>query len=84
MTIKTDKALSQEGRSAFIILTGKPRGKKLLRRPRHRWEHNIRIDLKEIGVNVRNWIVTAQDRNHWRAIVNAVLNLWLTYTIELV
>ena len=44
----------EEGGCAFKILTGKPTGKRLLRRPMHRWEDNIRIDLKEIGINTRN------------------------------
>ena len=65
-------ARMQEGRSAFKILTGKPTGKIPLGRPRHRWEDNIRMDLEEIGINVGNW---AQDRDYWRALVNAVLNL---------
>ena len=50
-------------------------GKRLLGRPRRRWEDNIRMDLKEIGVNTRNWVVSAQDRNFWRALVNAAFNL---------
>ena len=65
----------EEGRSAFKILTGKPTGKRLLGRPRRRWEENIRMDLEEIGINVGNWVDSAQDRNYWRALVNATLNL---------
>ena len=42
----------EEGRSAFKILTGKPTGKRPLRRPRRRWEDNIRMDLTEIGINM--------------------------------
>ena len=64
-----------EGRSAFKILTGTPVGKRPLGRPRHRWEDNIRMDLKEIGINMKNWVDSAQDRDYWRALVNA-LNLW--------
>ena len=67
----------EEGRSAFKILTVKPTGKRPLGRPKRRWEDNIRIDLKEIGINMRNWIDSAQDRDYWRAIVNATLNLWV-------
>ena len=67
----------EEGRSAFRILTGKPTGKRPLGRPRHRWEGNIRMDLEEIGVNAGNWVDSAQDRNYWRALVNATLNLWV-------
>ena len=63
------------GRSAFKILTGKPTGKRPLGRPRHRWEDNIRMDHEEIGMNAANWVHSAQDRNYWRALVNAALNL---------
>ena len=59
-------ATMNEGRSAFKILTGTP--------TRKRWEHNIRMDLKEIGINTRNWVDLTQDRNYWRALVNAALN----------
>ena len=65
----------EDGRSALKILTGKPTGKRPLGRPRRRWEDNIRMDLEEIGINARNWVDPAQDRNYWRALVNAVLNL---------
>jgi hypothetical protein len=64
----------EEGRSAFKILTGTPAGKMPLRRPRRRWDDNIRMYLK-IGINARNWIDSAQDRNYWRALVNAASNL---------
>ena len=57
------------------ILTGKPKGKRPLGRPRRRWEDNIRMDLEEIGINAGNWVDSAQDRNYWRALVNAALNL---------
>ena len=65
----------QEGRSAFKILTGKPTGKRPSRRPRRRWDDNIRMDLEEIGINKGNWVDSAQDRYYWRALVNAALNL---------
>ena len=65
------------GRSAFKILTGKPTGKRPLGRPRRRWKDNIRMDLKEIGINAGNWVDSAQDRDYWRALVNAALNLWV-------
>ena len=70
-------ARMEESRSAFKILTGKSTGKRPLGRPRHRWEGNIRMDLEEIGVNAGNWVDSAQDRNYWRALVNATLNLWV-------
>ena len=54
----------EEGRSAFKIITGKPTEKRLLERPRRRWEDNIRIDLKETGINTINWVDSAQDRDY--------------------
>ena len=63
------------GRSHFKILTGKPTGKRSLGRPRRRWEDNIRMGLEEIGISAGNWVNSAQDRNYWRAHVNAALNL---------
>ena len=65
----------EEGRSAFKILTGKPTGKRPLWRPMRRWEDDIRMDLVEICINAGNWVDSAQDRNYWRAVVNAALNL---------
>ena len=61
----------EKGRSALKMLTGK----RPLGRPRRRWEDNIRMDLEEIGVNAGNWVDSAQDRDCWRALVNAALNL---------
>ena len=63
------------GRSAFKILTGQPTGMRPLRRPRRRWEDNIRLDLEEISINAGNWVNSAQDKNYWRALVNVALNL---------
>ena len=60
-------ARMEEGKSAFKILTGEPTGKRPLGRPR--------IELEEIGINAGNWVDSAQDRNYWRALVNAALNL---------
>ena len=68
-------ARMDEGSSAFNILTGKPSGKRPLGRPRRRWEGNIRMDIKEIVITAGNWVDSAQDRNYWRALVNAALNL---------
>ena len=64
-------ARMEEGRSAFKLLTGK----RPLGRPRRRWQDNIRMDLEEIGINAGNWLDSAQNRNYWRALVNAALNL---------
>ena len=74
----------EESRSAFKILTGKPTGKKTLGRPRRRWDDNIRMDLEEISINAGNWVDSAQDRDYWRALVNAALNLRILYAMELV
>ena len=60
---------------AFLILTGKPAGKRPLEMHRRRWEDNIRMDLEEIGINAGNWVDSTQYRNYWRALVNAALNL---------
>ena len=54
----------EEGRSALKILTGKPKGKRPLGRPRRRWEDNIRMDIEEIGINAGNWVDSAKDRNY--------------------
>ena len=68
-------ARMEEDRRAFKILTGKPTEKRPLGRPRRRWEDNIRMDLEYIGIDARNWVDSAQDRNYWRALMNAALNL---------
>ena len=65
----------EEGRSASKILIGMPAGNKPLGRPRRRWKVNIRMDLKEIGINTRNWVGLAQDRDYLRALVNLALHL---------
>jgi hypothetical protein len=64
-----------DGRSAFKILNGTPTGKIPLGTPRHRWEDSIIIHLEVIGINAGNWHDSAQDRDYWRALVNAALNL---------
>ena len=63
------------GRRAFRILTGNRTGKRPVGRSRRRWEDNIRMDLKEIGINTRNWVDSAQDTDYWRVLVNAASNL---------
>ena len=54
---------------------GKPEVKRQLRRPRHRWEDNVRINLQEVGCGVMDWVDLAQDRDKWQAVVNMVMNL---------
>ena len=54
---------------------GKPEGKRPLGRPRRRWEDNIKMDLQEVGCGGTDWIELAQNRDRWRALVNAVTNL---------
>jgi hypothetical protein len=64
-----------EKRNAYRIMVGNPAGKGPLGRPRRRWVDNIKIDLREMGWNGMDWIDLAQDRDQWRALVNAVMNL---------
>jgi hypothetical protein len=59
----------------YKVLVGKPKGKRPLGRPRHRWEDGIRMDLRGIGLAGVDWIRLAQDRDRWRAVVSAVMNL---------
>jgi hypothetical protein len=54
---------------------GKPEGKRLLGRTRRKWENNIKMDLKKVECGYMDWIQLAQDRDRWRALVNAVMNL---------
>jgi hypothetical protein len=64
-----------EGRGVYRVLVGRPKGKTPLGRPRRRWEDNIKLDLREIGIDGANWIWLAQDRVQWRAFVSTVMNL---------
>jgi hypothetical protein len=64
-----------EGRGVYRDLVGRPEGKRPLGRPRRRWEDNIKMGLREIGIDDVNWIRLAQDRVQWRAFVNTVMNL---------
>jgi hypothetical protein len=63
-----------EGRDVYRVLVGRPEGKRPLERPRHRWEDNIKLDLREMGIGGTKWIQLAQDRVQWRVCMNTVMN----------
>jgi hypothetical protein len=65
----------KKGRGACRVLVGNPEGKRLLRRPRRRWEDNIKMDLQEMGWRGMDWTDLAHDWDRWLALVNAVTNL---------
>jgi len=62
-------------RGVYKVLVGKPEGRRPMGRPRHRWVDNIRMDLQEVGCGYVDWIGLAQDRDRWRTLVSAVMNL---------
>jgi len=64
-----------ERRGIYRVLVGKPEGRRPPGRPRHRWEDNIKMDLQEMGCGGMDRIKLAQDRDRWRSLVNAVVNL---------
>jgi hypothetical protein len=64
-----------EGRGVYRVLVGRPEGKRQLGRPRCRWECNIKMDIREIGIDEANWIQLAQDKVRWRTFVDTVMNL---------
>jgi hypothetical protein len=64
-----------EGRGVYRVLVGSPEGKRPLRRPRSKWEDNIKMDLRKIGIDGVNWIQLARDRVQWWAFLNMVMNL---------
>jgi hypothetical protein len=66
-----------EGRGVYRSLVVRYEVKRPLGRPRRWWEDNIRMDLREIGIDGTNWIQLAQDRVQWRAFVDTVMNLWV-------
>jgi hypothetical protein len=64
-----------EGRDIYRVLIWRPEWTISLGRPRRKWEDNIKLDLRDIGINGVNWIQLGQDRVQWRACVNTVMNL---------
>jgi len=64
-----------EGSGVYRVLVGKPEGRSPLGSPRRRWVNNIRTDLEEVGCGYMDWIGLAQDRDSWRTVVSAVMNL---------
>jgi len=64
-----------EGRGLYRVLLGKPEVKRPMGRPRPRWEDNIKLDLQEVGCRSMDWIELPQDRDRWRVVVSAVINL---------
>jgi hypothetical protein len=64
-----------EERKVYKVMVGKPEGRRQLGRPRRRWEDGVRMNIREIGLEGVDWIRLAQDRDRWRAVVNAVMNL---------
>jgi hypothetical protein len=69
----------REGRGVYRVLVGTSEGKRPLGRPRHRWEFNIKLYLRVLGIDGTNWgILLAQDRVQWWAFVNTVINLRLS------
>jgi hypothetical protein len=66
-----------EERGVYKVLVGKVEGKRPLGKPRRRWEDNIKIYFQEVGCWGMEWIGLAQDRDRWRVLVNAVMNLWV-------
>ena len=65
----------RDGRGVHRVLVVNPEGKRPLRRPRRRWEDNIKMDLQEVGAGCGDWMELAQDRDRWRGLVNTVMNL---------
>ena len=68
-------SITHQNPGVYRVLVGRPKGKRPLGRPRRRWVDNIKIDLQEVGCGGMDWIGLALDRDRWRALVTAVMNL---------
>jgi hypothetical protein len=68
----------RERRGLYGVWAVKPEGKRPLGRPRHRWKDNIMMDLQDVWFGDMDWIQLAQDKDKWRALVKAVMNIWVT------
>ena len=68
-----------ERKGVHRVLVGKPEAKRPLGRPMRRWEDNIKMDLQEVGCRGVDWIGLTQDRDRWRALVIAIMNLRVPY-----
>jgi hypothetical protein len=75
MRLEGHVARMEEGKGRYRVLVGKPEGKRPLGRPRHRWEDNIKTDFQEVGFGDVDSNELFQDRDNWRAFVNAVMNI---------
>jgi hypothetical protein len=78
-----DVARMRERTGAYCVLVGESECKRAYGRPRHRWEKNTKVHFQEVlwGVGM-TWIDMAQGRGRWRALVNAIMNLWVPYSVE--
>jgi hypothetical protein len=68
-------AYMEEGRGVYRVFIGRPKGKRPFGRPRYRWEDNVKMDLRETGINGAKWLWLAQDRVQWQAFLNMVMSL---------
>jgi hypothetical protein len=67
----------EESRGMYRVLVGKPEGKIPLKIPSRRWKDNIKMDLQDVGCEGMGWIELSEDRDSWRTLLNALMNLWV-------
>jgi hypothetical protein len=70
-----ESSMNRERKDVYRVLVGNPEGKTPLGSPRRRWDYNIKKDVQKLGFGDEDWIGLVQDRDRWRAFVNAVMNL---------